>query len=792
MTWLRRGAIALACLVLLLLVLAGAGLWWLRTGVPAESGTVALDDLSAPVRIYRDGHGIPTIFAETDGDAYFALGWLHAQDRLWQMELQRRVGAGRLAELVGESGLRMDKFMRTLGIYRLAEADVAGLSAETRAALDRYAAGVNAWIAGHDGALPPEFYLLGARPEPWRPADTLVWSKLMALQLSANYRDEILRTQVIARLGPDRARTLFPDLGALPPATLSALDRAAPMLTALAEALPPPLGPRTASNEWVVGPGRTGTGAPILANDPHLGLSAPILWYLARIETPTLSIAGATVPGVPLTLLGQNRRIAWGFTTTGADVQDLFVETVDPADPNRYRTPEGSAAFETRTETIAVSGGDPVTWTIRSTRHGPVLSDLDPGMAKLAGDGKVVALAFAALAPGDTSAEAVYRLNRAGNWQEFLAAMRQYRAPIQNVAYADGDGNIGFLTPGAIPIRRSGHGELPADGASGAQDWTGTIPFEGLPQALNPRGGFIANANNPVVGPGYPYYLGDGYDEPYRARRIVELLEADGPHTVERSQAMQADTLTPEARDLLPLMADIDPADDRMAGALTLLRGWNLRMDRNRSEPLIYMEWLRRFAHAVFDPPLGPLAEDYLGLHPAVLTTILTRDPSWCGDAAAPPPDCKALLRRTLGEALDALAQRQGADMTTWRWGAEHVAPLTAQVLSRVPVIGDLISLAVPTDGGPYTLNRAATNTRDAEAPFADRHGAGYRAVYDLADRGRSRFMIATGQSGHPLSPHWGDLVADWRDGRYLTLSGGEADLAAAGASLTTLQPRQQ
>ncbi|MGK9169727.1 penicillin acylase family protein [Inquilinus limosus] len=791
MTWLRRGAIALACLMLLLLVLAGAGLWWLRTGVPPESGTVSLDGLSAPVRIYRDGHGIPTIFAETDGDAYFALGWLHAQDRLWQMELQRRVGAGRLAELVGDSGLRMDKFMRILGIYRLAEADVAGLSPETRAALDRYAAGVNAWIAGHDGALPPEFYLLGSRPEPWRPADTLVWSKLMALQLSANYRDEILRAQVIARLGPDRARTLFPDLGALPPATLSALDRAAPVLASLAGALPPPLGPRTASNEWAVGPGRTGTGAPILANDPHLGLSAPILWYMARMETPTLSITGATVPGVPLTLLGQNRRIAWGFTTTGADVQDLFLETVDPADPNRYLTPEGSAAFETRTETIAVSGGDPVTLTIRSTRHGPVLSDLDPGMARLAGDGKVVALAFAALAPSDTSADAVYRLNRAGTWQEFLAAMRLYRTPIQNVAYADSDGNIGFLTPGAIPIRRSGRGKLPADGASGAQDWTGTIPFEGLPQALNPPGGFIANANNSVVGPGYPYYLGDGYDEPYRARRIVELLGADGPATVERSLAMQADTLTPEARDLLPLMTAIDPADGRMAGALALLRGWDLRMDRNRPEPLIYMEWLRRFAQAVFDPPLGPLAEDYLGLRPAVLTTILTRDPSWCGDAAAPPQDCKALLRRTLGEALDALAQRHGADMTTWRWGAEHVAPLTAQVLSRVPVIGGLVSLAVPTDGGPYTLNRAATNTRDQEAPFADRHGAGYRAVYDLGDRSRSRFMIATGQSGHPLSPHWGDLVADWRDGRYLTLSGGEADLAAAGASLTTLQPRQ-
>lgn len=793
MRWLRRGAIALACLLLLLVVLAGAGLWWLRTGVPAESSTVALDGLSGPVRVYRDGHGVPTIFAQSDGDAYFALGWLHARDRLWQMEMQRRIGAGRLSELIGGAGLRFDKLMRTLGIYRLAEADVAAQSPETRAALDRYAAGVNAWIDGHPGALPPEFTLLWTRPEPWRPADSLVWSKLMALQLSANYRDEILRAQVIARLGPDRARTLLPDLETLPPATLSALDQAAPMLTALAQALPPPLGPRTASNEWVVGPSRTDTGAPILANDPHLGLSAPILWYLARIETPALSVAGATVPGVPLTILGQNRRIAWGFTTTGADVEDLFLETVDPADPNRYRTPDGSAAFETRSETIAISGGDPVTLTIRSTRHGPVLSDLDPGMAELAGKDKVAALAFTALTPGDTTADALYRLNRSGSWQEFLAAMRYFRTPIQNVVYADADGDIGFLVPGAIPIRRSGNGKLPADGASGDQDWTGMIPFEALPRALNPPGGAIANANNAPVGPGFPYYIGDGYDVPFRARRIVEMLDADGPNTVARSQAMQADTLTTEARDLLPLMTAIEPADDRMAKALALLRGWDLRMDRDRPEPLVYMEWLRRFAHAVFDPPLGPLAEDYFGLRPTVLATILTRDPSWCGDAAAsaPPTDCKALLRRTLGEALDALAQRHGTDMAAWRWGAEHIAPLEAQVLSRVPLVGSLISVATPTDGGPYTLNRGATTIDDPETPYADTHGAGYRAVYDLADRGRSRFMIATGQSGNPLSPHWGDLVADWRDGRYLTLHGGEADLAAAGQSLTTLQPRQ-
>lgn len=791
MKWVRRGAITLACLLLLLLGLGGAGLWWLRAGLPAESGTVVLDGVSAPVRIYRDARGIPTIFAQNDGDAYFALGYLHAQDRLWQMDFQRRIGAGRLSEIIGVATLRLDKLMRTLGLYRLAEADFAALSPEAREALDRYAAGVNAWLAGRDGALPPEFYLLRTRPDPWRPADTLVWSKLMALQLSGNYRDEILRAQVIEKLGPDRARILFPDLSALPPTTLAALDDAAPALEALAGALAAPLGPRTASNEWVIGPGRTGTGTPILANDPHLGLSAPILWYLARIETPTLSVAGVTAPGVPLTILGQNREIAWGFTTTGADVQDLFIETVDPKDPGRYLTPDGAAAFESRTETIAVSGGDPVTLVVRGTRHGPVLSDLDPEAAKLAADGKVVALAFTALAPADTTAQALYLLNRAASWQDFLAAMRLYRNPTQNVVYADRSGDIGFLTPGAIPIRRSGDGILPADGASGAQDWIGAIPFEALPQTLNPPGGVIANANNAVVGPDYPYFLSKGYEEPYRARRLAELLDGDEPVTLDRSLAMQADTVSLEARELLPLMTGIEPADERMAAALARLRAWDLRMDRGRPEPLLYMEWLRRFAHAVFDPPLGPaLAEDYFGLHPTVLKTILTVAPSWCASTSASAPDCRALLRQTLGETLDGLTRRYGADRAAWRWGDAHVAPLTHQVLSQVPVIGDLISLATPTDGGPYTLNRAGTAIGDLETPFADQHGAGYRAVYDLGNRARSRFMITTGQSGNPLSPHWGDLVAEWRDGRTLTLSGNEADLAAAGASLTTLQSR--
>jgi penicillin amidase len=779
----------LIVLVALLPVAAGAAYLWLLSAVPDYDGTLRVPSLRAPVQVMRDRNAVPHIFAANDADAYFALGYVHAQDRLWQMEMQRRIGAGRLAELrFSAARLPLDRLFRTLGFYRDAEASYHRLPPEVKAALDAYAAGVNAWIENHRGSLPPEFLVLGIEPEPWRPADSLVWGRLIAFQLSANYRTEILRSRLAASLGPEKLADLFPPGVGTFPSSLAGLWP--PDTIERLAGLPPPIGPATASNEWVLAGDRTVTGKPILVNDPHLGLSVPILWYLARIETPTLSVTGATVPGVPFTVLGHNRSIAWGFTTTGSDVQDLFVERVDPAAPDRYLTPQGSEPFETRDEVIRVHGSEPVPLRIRRTRHGPVISDVSTAAGTVAGEGEVVSLAFTAITPEDTIAEAIYRLNRAADWDEFRAAMAAWRAPQQNVVYADADGNIGFFVPGDLPIRKSGNGQQPVPGWTGEYDWVGTVPFDELPQAFNPPSGRIVNANNAVAGPEYPHLIALEYDEPFRAARIEELLDRSPPQSVESSQEMLMDKVSLAAAELLPVMLDIRADDARSADVLASLRRWDFSMDRDLREPLIFSAWLRSLGPALYGDELGELSDAYSGWRPAVVKRMLTERQAWCDDVrTAPVESCEDALRASFATALAFLEAAYGPAPADWRWGDAHVAPLKHPVFGSVPLLGRLVDLSAETDGGQYTVNRGAMDVDAPRFPFAHVHGAGYRAVYDLSDLGNSRFIIATGQSGHPLSSFYGNLVEPWRNGRFLELPRDPEELIRNGLGTLILRP---
>jgi len=423
--WLWR---VLAALVAALLLGAGGSYLWLTTALPQTNGRIVVAGLAAPVEIRRDDAGIVTIRAQGETDAYFALGFAHAQDRLFQMDLMRRVGAGRVSEIVGGEAVGVDRAMRVLGLYRLAEANFPLLPPAVRRALQAYADGVNAYLAWHDGAWPPEFYLLRYRPEPWRPADSLVWGRLMALQLSDNWLQEFLRWRLARRLTPDQLESLWP---AMPPGGVAPQTGAAgPLFPEMAGI--PILGDLPgASNNWVVAGDRSASGKPLLANDPHLGLTAPIQWYLARIETPTWMIAGATPPGVPFTLIGHNGKVAWGVTTTHSDTQDLFIERVLPQNPGRYETPEGPKPFVTREERILVRGGSDVVVTVRETRHGPVISDA--GQADLGLPGHVTALGWAALRAEDRTPEAVYRMNHAEDADAFVAALRAFESPQQNV-----------------------------------------------------------------------------------------------------------------------------------------------------------------------------------------------------------------------------------------------------------------------------------------------------------------------------------------------------------------------
>lgn len=773
----RRVAVGL--LILLIVVLAG-GYLYLPSSLPQVEGRITVSGIGASVTIARDADGVPLITARDDADAAFGLGFAHAQDRLFQMEALRRYGAGRLAEIFGERALETDRRMRVLGLHRLAEAAFPHLSAPVQRDLEAYAAGVNAFLATHRGPLPPEFQLLRFAPEPWRPADSLVWGKMMALELTGNYRNELLRARLARDLTPEQLAFLYPAYPKEAPTTLAGLAdiyRRLP-LDPLHASLAPENGPTYASNNWVVNGAHSASGKPLLANDPHLAFTTPGIWYLARLRTPEREIAGGTAPSVPFVVIGHNHRIAWGFTTTASDVADLFIEKLDPGDPGRYLTPDGSAPFETRQETIVVRDAAPVTMTVRRTRHGPVLSDILP--AGETEPGYVLALATTFLSEDDRSAEALWSASRASDWREFRASFENFVAPQQNIVFGDTSGEIGFIAPGRIPIRRNGNGWLPMPGWTGEYDWIGYVPFAELPQQSNPPSGRFVSANNRIVPDSYPYFLTRDWDLPNRAERIEELLATQPLQTSEASAAIQADTLSIAARRLVPLMSHISPGDEASRAAIEQLRRWDFRMDAAAVEPLLFTAWLREFARTIFIARLGDIGRDYWNLRPEVIENVLTAHPEWCGAppgseagearnrAGAQRDGCDALLSATLDRALAGLRESYGEDMETWRWGRAHIAKFPSAVFSRIPLLRDWLDAAIPTGGAFDTVNRGLTRIRDEERPYEHWHGASLRIITDLADPAASRMIAAPGQSGNPFSPHFSDLLHRWRDFDYL------------------------
>ena len=755
--------------VALLLVLTGGLYLYLQSSLPQTDGQIAVEGLKAAIRIERDPDGIPLLAAQDDDDAAFGLGFAHAQDRLFQMELQRRYAAGRLAEIFGPDAVPVDKQMRVLGLYRAAEAEIPSLSPDVNRAFEAYAAGVNAFLASRRGALPPEFLLLRFSPEPWREADSLVWGKLIALQLDGNYRGELLRARMARAIPPADMVFLYPEYPKDAPTTLAAM---LPIYRRLAlgrlyDALPSAVGPHYASNNWVVDGRHSSSGKPLLANDPHLGFGAPGFWYLARLKTPGREIAGSTAAGFPLVVIGHNDHIAWGMTTTTSDVEDLFVEKVDPSDPDRYLTPQGSAPFETRPEKILVRGAAPVDLTVRVTRHGPVLSDaLPPGAAD---PGYVLALSATFLTPKDRSAEALWYADRATDWPSFRAAWRNFIGPMTNIVYADDSGTIGFIAPGLVPIRGKGEGWMPAPGWTGEYDWQGFIPFDKLPSAVNPPSGRFVSANNKIVPDSYAYFLSRDWDLPNRAERIGALLAATPAQSPASSAAIQADTFSLMAEQLVPLMTRITPADEPSRAAVARLKQWDFRMDRDKVEPLLFTAWLREFSHAVLFGRFGDAVAGYWDLKPRVMEAVLTQRPSWCADPKRPETaDCATRLAESLKAALSELRSAYGDDMATWQWGRAHIAVFENPLLSRISILRAWFGVQISTAGAYDTVNRGPSIIRDERQPFEQVFGAGLRIITNLAAPTESRMIITPGQSGNLLSPHFADLLRRWRDFDWL------------------------
>jgi penicillin amidase len=751
----RALLIGLAVLVLLTVAGVGGALW--RT-LPARHARAAIAGLSAPVAIAFDRYGIPRIRAANLDDAAAALGYVHARDRMFQMDMMRRLASGRLSAIAGPATLPLDREMRTLGLRRAARANFAALPPPTRALLEAYARGVNAWILAHGRFSAPEFLLLGA-PRPWTPVDSLLWAKTMGLWLSMNWRQELARAQLAAHLPRAVIEALWPGQheAGQPDAARATGERTAALSGAIDAALPafpaPFTQPPTASNEWAVDGAHSATGKPLLAGDPHLGFGFPSIWYLARIDTPHETLVGATAPGVPGVVLGRNRHIAWTFSTTGADVQDVFVETQVGA--HDYATPDGPRPFAVRTERIRVRGAPDVTIRIRTTRHGPVISDL------FHGDGPILAVAMANLQPGDTAAEGLLALDRASSVAEAGTAAALISSPVQNLLVADSR-TIGLFVTGRVPIRAEGDGAFPVDGASGAYDWTGWASGAALPHIVAPTSGRLVNANNRIAPPDFPVFLGRDWFADWRAQRIRALLDRTPRATVADFTRMQTDVTSLFARAVLPALLAVPPPPGRAGAAALLLRGWDGAMTTDAPQPLIFHAWIDRFYALVLERNHIPASA---GAFAAPLTEFLPSvlapgGAHWCGG------DCTGLLASALDQAVAALATRFGPDPRAWRWGTAHQAVFAHPLLRAIPLLGRFATLRIASPGSTTTIDAGGT----AVGHFTSVHGPEFRAVYDLADLDASRFMMAPGQSGNLLSPLARNFLRPWRDGQTITI----------------------
>jgi penicillin amidase len=760
------------------LVVVAAGAWvWLRQSLPQLDGTATAKGLVAPVEIVRDKEGVPHIFAKSERDGWFAMGYAHAQDRLWQMEFQRRVSDGRLSEFLGERAFEVDRLMRTLGIARLSERIAAKMDPDTRLNMDAYAAGVNAFLAS-DPTLPVEFQVFRIKPRAWKPADSIAWLLVMAWDLSGNWRLELARMRFLARLGPERTNEILPPVPG---------DKAAPLpdfrplyaavareADALAEAYPP-RGDAVGSNNWALSGARTETGQPLLANDPHLGLQAPSLWYLAHVSTPAGNVVGGTLPGVPFVILGRNDQAAWAFTTTNSDTQDLFIERVDPKDPLSYITPTGTAKFGVRDELIVVGREREERHVmVRTTRHGPVLSDAVKGVRDNTPAGYAIALAWAGLTDEFATARAGFALNRARSGHDVLEAMRDFTAPHQNVVYADRAGHIGMIAAARVPVRRPDNeamGRIPVPGWDAKYDWQGFLPFEEMPQWVDPPSGEIVTANDKITPPGYKPFLSVDWFPPYRSERIRELLAQRPKHTMQSFEAMQADTLSRLARDLLPVARAARPATEAGRSAQTLLMAWSGEMKAAERAPLAFAAWYRELTRLVYADELGSLFDESWDFRATFMIAVLkgeNGEERWCDDVGTPRHEtCEELAGRAFDLAAPDLEQRYGGIIP---WGEAHRAQGIHRPFGVVPVLERFFNVEPETPGDPYCIDVGSYTLRDAANPYGNRHAPSLRAIYDLADLDRSVYIQSTGQSGNVLSPWYSNMGGRWARVEYITI----------------------
>ena len=815
--WLMRATAAL----IVLTVLAIATVYYLASrSLPNYNATVRVPAITAPVEIVRDNANVPHIFGDTDTDVFHGLGFVHAQDRLWQMMMMRRTAQGRLSELFGTATVDIDSFVRRLDIYRLSVQSLEALDAATLAALEAYAAGVNARLdqinAEALGRGAPEMFIFNAPLAPWRPADSIAIAKLMGLRLSGHLQEEVLRARISLALDdPARLADILPDvpgpgIAGLP--EYAALVPDAPRSFAVFDEGPRPLSPfpsrglAGASNAWAAAASRSASGGTLLANDPHLGLSAPSIWYLARLELSTGGVIGGTIPGMPVILTGRSDRLGWGLTTAYVDDQDVLIEELNPETAEEYRTPTGFKPFETRSSIIKIADAEPVTLTLRWTENGPVLPGSFASLGAVTPPGHVAALSWTVLSPRDTSIQAALGVMRAQTVAQAITASENYIAPAQNLTLAD-QGSIAMKTIGAIPRRDLNHqsqGRMPSFGWRPENRWQGRMPYASNPGFVAPLGGILGNTNNKTVARPFPNHVSFDWGDTQRVQRWQRLMQAREVHSRDSFIEAQLDTVSFTARTLLPLIAselwftgqaapDGTPERQRQR-ALTLLAEWNGEMNEHWPEPLIYAAWMRALQDRLIRDELGPLAEAVKHVEPLFVERVF-RDvdgaAEWCDiRQSAPVETCHDMARLALDDALVWIAETWGDQLESLRWGDAHQATHDHPVLGEVPLLRYFVNIRQSTSGGDNTLLRGRTSGIDPN-PFHNVHGAGYRGVYDFADPNSSVFVISTGQSGHMLSRHYDDLAQLWRRGEYIPMSLDEGLARAGAVGITRLEPLQ-
>lgn len=794
-----------------------------RRPYPQTAGEVTLPGLQDEVHIYRDKWGVPHIYAQSAEDLFFAQGYVHAQDRFWQMEMWRHTGQGRLSEITGEATVELDTLIRTLGWNRMAADSLAyyeNEAPETMAILEAYSAGVNAYLTDNRDnlSLNKTILELVGEPweiEPWEPLDTVSWSVVMAYQLSGNWTEELSRARLYADVGEGVVDTLVPgypyesrpviaptsdQINDLPEATHvpagspTAINWSNVNTTLVGE-LPAGLafgdGPFLGSNNWVVSGEHTATGLPMLANDPHLGIQMPAIWYEAGLHAPGWDITGFTFAGVPGVVIGHNDRIAWGVTNVGPDVQDLYIEKINPNNPRQYEFEGEWVDMEVIEEVISVNGGDDVTLEVLVTRHGPLVTNVTATVSDLAeGLKDQLALRWTAAEPSRLL-QAVLMLNQAQDFDAFHEALRYWDVPAQNVVYADIDGNIGYQMPGLVPVRAAGDGLEPVPGWTGEYEWDDWIPYEELPALYNPDSGFIVTANNAVVDEDYPNFIARDWADGDRAFRITEMLQEAierGDVTLEDLALIQFDSKSMLAATYIPLFAGLSSSDPQVQAAIERLRGWDLQERRDSVPAALFEIFYMQLAENVLADDVGE--EHYAILSKDAFFYDLAEQPdaSWWDDQSTSGSESREeILLASIADAVAYLNENVGSNMDDWTWGALHTATFVSDPLGQVDITAWLVNRGpFPTDGGTDLVNASSWRWSD---PAVVRGHPSMRMLVDMSNFDASRTIIPTGQSGHPFHEHYDDMIELWLNGEYHPMLFDRTTVEAAAADHLLLQP---